>query len=98
LLGAAGEALWIAARLPAGGATWLTTGRENVRGGGMAALRPAFAPSIVVRVGRASAARTALTRVNCCGEMRIALRATGRELTRVSRDTAVNPFGARMLA
>jgi hypothetical protein len=64
----------------------------------MAARRPLFAPSIVVRFGRASTVRTGDTRLNCCGATRTAFRATERELIKVSRETAVNPFGARMLA
>lgn len=93
-----GEAGWSVPRLPAGGVALLTTGRDMVRGGGMAVLRPLFAPSMLVRVGRASTARTAATWLNCCGVTRTALRATGRELTSVSRETAVNPLGTRILA
>lgn len=94
----AGAAARMFPRLPAGSAARLTTGRENVRGGGMAVVRPAFLPSMVVLVGRASTVRTALARLSCCGETLTAFRATSRELTSVLRETAVNPFGACMLA
>ena len=53
---AVGEAGWNEPRLPAGGATWLTTGFANVLCGGTAAGRPALAPSIVVLVGFTSKA------------------------------------------
>lgn len=76
----------------------LNTGRANVREGGIAADLPAFAPSIVVRVGCTSSDRTGDTRLSSLGETLTLLAATEREFTMVSRDTAVNPLGARMLA
>jgi hypothetical protein len=75
----------------------LTTGRENACGGG-ATRDGMWPPSIVVRVGRASTARTGVMRLNWFGATRILLCATGSEFTRVLRDTAVNPPGARMFA
>lgn len=95
---AAGDALWNEPRLPAGGATRLTTGRANVRGGGATVDLPAFAPSIVVRVGFTSSERVGVALLSSFGETLMLFRATDREFTSVSRDTAVNPFGARMLA
>ena len=76
----------------------LTVGREKLRGGGAAAIRPAFGPSMLVRVGRTPSERTALILLIWFGETRIAFRATDCEFNKVLRDTAVNPFGARMLA
>jgi hypothetical protein len=76
----------------------LTTGRAKLRGGGIAAVLPALAPSMVVRVGRTSSDRLGDTLLKSFGETLMLFRATGRELTSVSRDTAVNPLRARMLA
>jgi hypothetical protein len=76
----------------------LTTGRAKLRGGGIAADLEAFAPSIVVRVGFTSSERVADTRFSSFGETLRLLRATEREFTSVSRDTAVNPLRARRLA
>ena len=73
----------------------LNTGRANVREGGTAAGLPAFAPSIVVRVGCTSSDRAGDILLNSLGETLTLLAATEREFTMVSRDTAVNPFGAR---
>ncbi len=95
---AVGEAGWNEPRLPAGGATWLTTGLANVLCGGAAAGRPALAPSIVVLVGFTSKACTGVTLLSWFGAILIALCATGREFTSVSRETAVNPFGDRIFA
>jgi hypothetical protein len=69
-----------------------------VRWGGAAADRPAFAPSMVVLVGFTSNACTGVALLSWSGETLIALCATGREFTSVSRDTAVNPLGARIFA
>lgn len=93
-----------AARLPFaparadGAPMWLTTGREKLRGGGAAALRLEFSPSMVVRVGRTPNECTGVIRLSWFGETRSELRATLREFNRVSLETAVNPFGARMFA
>ena len=95
---AVGVAGWNDPRLPAGGATWLTTGLANVLCGGTAAALPALAPSTVVLVGFTSRAWTGVIRLSWFGATRIALCATGREFTSVSRDTAVNPFGERIFA
>jgi len=85
-------------RMPEGGETRLTTGRVKLRGGGAAALIPAFGPSIAVLVGLTSSECTGVTRLSWFGEMRIALRATGCEFIRVCRETAVKPLGACMFA
>ncbi len=76
----------------------LTTGREKLRGGGAAAIRPAFGPSMLVRVGRTFSERTGLILLIWFGETRIAFRATDCEFSSVLRETAVNPFGACMFA
>jgi len=76
----------------------LTTGRANVRGGGIAAVLPVFAPSIVVRVGRTSSERVGDILLMSFGDTLRLFRATEREFTSVSRDTAVNPLRACMLA
>lgn len=76
----------------------LTVGREKLRGGGAAAVRPAFGPSMLVRVGRTPKDRTGLILLIWFGETRIALRATDCEFSSVLRETAVNPFGECMLA
>ncbi len=73
---AAGDAVWNEPRLPAGGATWLTTGRAKECCGGTAAERAAFGPSIVVLVGFTSNEWTGLTRLSWSGEIRTAFRAT----------------------
>lgn len=95
---AAGEAGCNEPRLPAGGATRLTAGRAKARWGGTAAERPAFGPSMVVRVGFTSSERTGATRLSWFAEIRTLLRATGSEFTNALRETAVNPLGARRLA
>ena len=64
----------------------------------MAVDLPTFAPSIVVRVGRTSNDRVGVILPNSFCETLTLLRATEREFTMVSRDTAVNPLGARILA
>ena len=76
----------------------LTTGRVKLRGGGAAALIPAFCPSIAALVGFTSSEWTGLTLLSWLGEIRIALRATGCEFISVCRETAVKPFGACILA
>jgi hypothetical protein len=76
----------------------LTTGRAKVRGGGAADLIPALGPSIVARFGFTSSVCTGVILLSSFGETRIAFRATDCELTKVWRETAVNPFGARMFA
>lgn len=93
-----GETVWNEPRLPAGGATRLTTGRAKECCGGTAAERPVFEPSIAVLVGFTSNEWTGLTRLSWLGEIRTAFRATFCEFTRVLRDTAVKPFGACMFA
>jgi hypothetical protein len=60
---ATGDAVWNEPRPPAGGTTWLTTGRAKERAGGAAA-DLAFAPSMVVRVGLASTVCNGVTRLN----------------------------------
>jgi len=95
---AAGDALWNEPRLPAGGATRLTTGRAKVRGGGAAVDLPTFAPSMVVRVGFTSSERVGAILLSSFGETLMLFRATEREFTSVSRDTAVKPFCEPMLA
>ena len=64
----------------------------------MAVDLPAFAPNMLVRVGFTSSGRAGATRVNSFCEILTLLRATGREFTMVSRDTAVNPLRALRLA
>jgi hypothetical protein len=64
----------------------------------MAVDLPAFAPSIAVRVGFTSGDRVAETLLRSFAETLTLLRATEREFTSVSRDTAVNPFRACKLA
>ena|SRR5713226_1623005 len=92
--GIAGDRLWKDPCPFVGAATRLTTGRAKVRCGGIAADLPAFAPSIVVRVGLTSTWCIAVARFNSLGDILTALRATGCELTSAVRDTAVNPLGA----
>jgi hypothetical protein len=77
-----------------GEAMWLTIGREKVLAGGLEANRPAFAPSVVVRVGVTFNERKGVSRLIWFGERRMLLRATGSEFTRVLRETAVNPLRA----
>jgi hypothetical protein len=76
----------------------LTTGRAKLRGGGIAVDLPAFPPSIVVRVGRTSSERAGDRRLISFGETRMLFRATDREFTSVSRDTAVKPLRFLRLA
>src|SRR5579872_5761024 len=78
-------------RLPAG-AERLTTGRANALCGGTAALPPRD-PSMLARDGATPGECTALIRLKVPGETRRLLRATEREFTSVSRETAVNPPG-----
>jgi len=84
-------------RLPAGEAERLTIGRAKARCGGTAALPPRD-PSMLARDGATPGEWTALTRLKALGETRKLLRATEREFTSVSRETAVNPPGLRMFA
>ena len=53
---------------------------------------------MVARDGATPGEWTALIRLKALGETRRLLRATEREFTSVSRDTAVNPPGLCMLA
>src|SRR5258708_14663202 len=91
---APGEAVWNEPRLPAGGATRLTTGRAKECCGGTAAERPAFGPSMVVLVGFTSNEWTGLTPLSWLGEIRTAFPATVLEFTRVFPATAVQPLVA----
>ena len=53
---------------------------------------------MVVRVGFTSSERVGAILLSSFGETLMLFRATEREFTSVSRDTAVKPFGERMLA
>lgn len=86
-----------APRLAFGRAERLTTGRANARCGGTAALPPRE-PSMVAREGATPGECTELIRPKALGETRRLFRATERELTSVSRETAVNPPGLCMFA
>lgn len=55
-------------------------------------------PVMVARDGAMPGEWTALIRLKALGETRRLLRATEREFTSVSRETAVNPPGLCMLA
>jgi hypothetical protein len=71
-------------------------GREKLREGGVtAALAP---PITALRLGRAFSEWTGVILLIWFGDTRSSLRATCCPLTRVLRETAVNPFGARMFA
>lgn len=85
-------------RTAPGRPTRLIVGRAKLPDGGTIAGRAAVVPSIVFLFGLTSRVRTGLIRLSWLGEIRIALRATGSELTSVLRGTAVNPLGARKLA
>lgn len=74
-----------------------TTGRENARAGGTAALVP-VEPAMLALVGATPRVCMAVMRLICEGETRTLLRATESEFTRVLRETAVKPPGRFMLA
>jgi hypothetical protein len=71
----------------------VTTGRDMLRAGGMAAGRPAFAPSIAPRFGVTPAEReTGAVRI-WLGVKRAAVRCTGKPFCNVRDGTAVKAPG-----
>lgn len=87
-----------------GAAARLTTGRAKLFEGGIAADFPAFGPSTAAFVGRTFTLTLLLMLLFTvslviwfCETLTLFL-ATLREFKMVSRETAVKPFGARMLA